>query len=133
GRVGGVVVVVKSLAALACLPADTWAPSGERFKPAPREWDRVAVDMATLLRREMPHESRTALYRRADGASVLFGNDDFAKDARVRQDVAVLRHCLQEAGIPELGFGVSDDGHGWVVMVDSQDERTLGQVLFGAW
>jgi len=126
-------VVAKALDVLACTHAETWGRAGSQFKPYNRDWNRYAADKANLLRRDYPRADRTAFHTGSDGASVLFAHDDYANDPRARKGVALLRQYLRDAGIPELGFGTSDDGRTWVMVVWSQDEQTLQRALFQAW
>src|SRR6185437_9385405 len=51
-----------------------------------------------------------------------FGNDGYTKDNRAQREVSALRRRLQEVALEELGFGLSDDGHTWALLVQP---RTL--------
>jgi len=46
-----------------------------------------------------------------------FGNDGYTTDDRVQREVSALRRQLQEVVLEELGFGLSDDGHTWALLV----------------
>lgn len=126
-------VVLKALDVLACTHAETWGRAGSQFKPYNRDWNDYAAAKANLLRREHPEAERTAFHTGSDGASVLFAHDDYRNDRRARDEVAHLRQFLADTGIPELGFGTSDDGRTWVMVVWSQDEQALQTALFRAW
>ena len=58
---------------------------------------------------------------------VAFGADDFARDDRARLEVTLLRRRLQDAGLVELGVGVSDDGRGWSLAVQTNDDERDGR------
>ena len=126
-------LVTKALDELVCTYPDSWLRAGDQYKPAARDWNAYAAAKANLLRRQFPTEERTAFHAGADGASFLFGHDDYLNDVRAREEVTLLRKYLADAGIPELGFGLSDDGRTWVMAVWSDDEAALNQALFQAW
>ncbi len=126
-------VLEKALESLTCTHPELWVRAGDQFKPACHDWKAYAAEKANVLRRELPNANRTALVAGADGESILFGHDDYQHDARVREEVTLLRGYLDRAGIPELGFGLSDDGMTWVMVVWSQDEEALNAALLEAW
>ena len=126
-------VLEKALEMLACTHPDVWIRSGDRYKPAFRDWNAYAVEKANVLGRELPTADRTVLHAGVNGESILFAHDNFSTDPRAQQEVNVLRGHLFEAGIPELGFGVSDDGRTWVMVVWSQDQSALNDALLKAW
>jgi hypothetical protein len=126
-------VVARALELLVNTHPDVWARAGREYKPAGRDWNAYAAAKANLIRRDYPAAGRTALHTGSDGASVLFAHDNYQSDSRARREVTLLRQDLRAAGIPELGFGVSDDGRTWVMVVWSQDEAALGKALFNAW
>ena len=126
-------IIANSLEVIVEAYPDAWVCAGEQYKPATRDWNAYAASKANLLRRDFPTAERTALHTGADGASVLFGHDDYLSDPRAREEVTLLRGYLKDAGIPELGFGLSKDGRTWVMVVWSEDEAMLSQALFNAW
>jgi hypothetical protein len=63
----------------------------------------------------------------------VYGRDDYSNDARARHEVALLREHLDRVGIPVLGFGVSDDGHTWLMIVGSADDDLVQRLLTVAW
>ena len=126
-------LVAKALDMLSCTDPDSWGRAGNQYKPAVRDWNAYAVQKANLIRRECPNLERTALHTGSDGASVLVAHDDYVADPRARQEVTLLRKYLRDSGIPELGFGVSDDARTWVMVVWSTDETALSQALLDAW
>jgi hypothetical protein len=126
-------LVERALESLIGSHPDVWARVGEQYKPAGRDWNVYASRKANILRRDYPDAARTALHTGSDGASVLFAHDDYENDPRAREEVSLLRGYLREAAIPEFGFGVSDDGRTWVMVVWSQDEEALRKALFDAW
>jgi hypothetical protein len=126
-------VLEKAMESLTCSHPELWVRAGDRFKPAYRDWNAFAVEKANLLQQEMPTANRTALVVGADGESVLFGHENYRHDPRVREEVTLLREILSKARIPELGFGLSDDGKTWVIVVWSQDQDALNRALMEAW
>jgi hypothetical protein len=126
-------IVERALEMLCCTHPDAWVRAGGQFRPATRDWNAYAVQKANLLRRDFPTAERTALHTGSDGASVLFAHDDYLTDPRARQEISLLRAYLRESGIPELGFGTSDDGKAWVMVVWSTDDAALSKALFNAW
>ena len=126
-------VVETALNQLTFSHPDLWVNVGNTYKPAGRDWNAYAVRKASLIRRQFPLAERTAYHTGCDGASVLFAHDDYQRDSRAKQEVALLRKFLAENQIPELGFGVSEDGKTWVMVVFSEDPVALEQALFDAW
>ena len=61
---------------------------------------------------------------------IILGNHGFEQDERVRTQIDIMRHLLDDAEITELGFGVDDvsdasTGRAWAMIVDTQDEDLL--------
>ena len=125
--------VEKALDWLTTTHPDVWVRVGRQYKPAGRDWCTYAAQKANRIRREYPSEERTAFFTGSDGASILFAHDDYESDPRAQQTVALLRRYLSENGIPELGFGLSADRQTWVMVVWSQDDKSLSKALFDAW
>ncbi len=73
------------------------------------------------MREFLPDSRRGALPIRLPGGNGqiagVFGNDDYTAGDRVKQEVAALRQRLREAALEELGFGLSEDGHAWALLV----------------
>jgi hypothetical protein len=126
-------ILTRALETLICTNPDAWIAAGDRFKPAFRDWNAYAAEKANVLAREMPGSDRTVLHAGPNGESLLFAHDNYSTDPRSRQQVESLRAKLFEAGISELGFGVSDDGRTWVMVVCSQDAESLNTALLSAW
>ncbi|HEY2585027.1 MAG TPA: hypothetical protein VGI81_04590 [Tepidisphaeraceae bacterium] len=125
--------VEKALDWLTTTHPDVWVRVGRQYKPAGRYWCTYAAQKANRIRREYPSEERTAFFTGSDGASILFAHDDYETDPRAQQTVALVRRYLAENGIPELGFGLSADRKTWVMVVWSQDDKSLSKALFDAW
>ncbi len=91
-------------------------------------WAPLATGLARYVREFLPGSRRGALPIRLPGGNGqivgVFGNDGYAADGRVKQEVAALRQRLREAALEELGFGLSEDG-GVVAEVSSRIERHL--------
>jgi hypothetical protein len=87
----------------------------------PDHWGPLAVGLAAYVREFLPRPQRgTATISLPGGAGRVigvFGNDGYAADGRVKREVAALRQRLQEAGLGEVGFGLSEDGHAWALLV----------------
>ncbi len=68
------------------------------------------------------------------GVSVIFGNDGFLQNHKVRAEVRLLRQTLAMKGLEVLGFGISTVGHpsgkSWALVVASDDLRLLGTLLY---
>lgn len=112
---------------------EAWVCSGERYKPALRDLNAYAMQKANELGREAPAAGPTVIHGGPGGESILFAHDDYAHSDRAGEQVTLLRGYLFEAGIPELGFGTSDDGRTWVMIVWSQDETAMRNALLRAW
>jgi hypothetical protein len=84
-------------------------------------WAPLATGLARYVREFLPGSRRGALPIRLPGGNRqvvgVFGNDGYRTDARVKQEVAALRQRLREAALEELGFGFSEDGHAWALLV----------------
>jgi hypothetical protein len=126
-------VVAKALDQLTVSHPDVWVRVGQQYKPAGKDWNVYAAQKANRIGREFPAAERTAYHTGSDGASVLFAHDEYEKDPRSQQEVTLLRKYLADNSIPELGFGLSNDGKTWVMVVWSQDEAALKKALFDAW
>ena len=84
-------------------------------------WAPLANGLARYVREFLPDSRRGALpirLPRGQGQVVgVFGNDGYAADGRVKREVAALRRRLREAALEELGFGLSEDGHTWALLI----------------
>lgn len=80
-----------------------------------------AVALAVYARRKLDGVHRGALLIRCIGdgnmIAAVFGNDNYRLDEKVRREVDLVRQNLREAGIEEMGFGLSHDGHSWTLLV----------------
>jgi hypothetical protein len=62
-----------------------------------------------------------------DGAVIgIFGNDNYIAEAKARREVEITRRRLREMGAEEAGFGLSQDGYTWALLVrcDGRAYRT---------
>jgi hypothetical protein len=91
------------------------------------DWNAEARDSANLIQRDCPDCDRGAFHTGAPGVCVAYGADDFARDDRARLEVT-----LQDAGLVELGFGVSDDGRVWCMAVQTNDDERLTDAVLDA-
>jgi hypothetical protein len=59
-----------------------------------------------------------------DGAVIgVFGNDNYIAEAKARREVEITRRRLREMGVEEAGFGLSQDGYTWALLVRCEDGR----------
>ena len=80
-----------------------------------------ATSLATYARKEMPNVARGSLMIRlvSEGKVIagVFGNANYSADERARQEVALVRQRLKEAGLDVMQFGLSLDGFTWSLLV----------------
>jgi hypothetical protein len=93
------------------------------------KWNNLARDHANALNERLPDVPRGAYPTDIAGVCLAFAIDDFAHDDRARLTVTLLRRVLHDAGLPELGFGTSDDGRTWCMLVQTNDEQALTEAL----
>jgi hypothetical protein len=103
-----------------------------------RTLNDIACGLATHARRNLAAVDRGAVPVRlvddtASGPpqfltdnSVLgiFGNDNYIAETRVRREVELVRRELRTLGVQEVGFGLSQDGYSWALLVHC-DDRTF--------
>src|SRR4051812_42551482 len=78
--------------------------------------------MARYVRDNMFEAHRGAMPWKQDGVTVIFGNDGYDQDDRVREAVSRVRAALNRDGIEVLGFGVEpEEGYSWAMLVGSHD------------
>jgi hypothetical protein len=70
-------------------------------------------------------ESNGRIHFVEDGSAVVgvFGNDNYRADAKARREVELIRTSLQETDAEEVGFGLSQDGFTWALLVRVNDRR----------
>jgi hypothetical protein len=89
--------------------------------------NEFAHALATYARSRMQPVDRGALLVRCTGnqetLAAVFGNDNYRADFKARREVAMVRQCLREAHLQELGFGLSQDGHSWTLLVRTNGSR----------
>lgn len=60
----------------------------------------------------------------AEGAVIgIFGNDNYIAEAKARREVQLTRQRLREIGAEEAGFGLSQDGFTWALLVRCDEAR----------
>jgi hypothetical protein len=126
-------ILVRALDTLVYTNPESWVGVDARYKPAFRDWNAYAIEKANVLGREMPTADRTVLHGGPTGQTLLFAHDNYSTDPQGRAQVDLLRARLFEAGVTELGFGVSDDGRTWVMIVSSPDQAALDSALLEVW
>jgi hypothetical protein len=91
---------------------------------------RITVERGAVPLRLVDETTRPPRFVE-DGPIVLgvFGNDNYRTDATARRAVELLRQRLRETDARELGFGVSEDGLTWALLVGA--ERTRYQTAPG--
>jgi hypothetical protein len=67
------------------------------------------------------------------GVCAAYAQDQYAHDHHARLCVTLLRQRLHEARLVELGFGTSDDGGFWAMLVQTNDADGLTDALLDAW
>jgi hypothetical protein len=94
-------------------------------------WNQVANNLATHARKNLAFVERGAVPVRviAEGPAPLplqeedsvvvgvFGNDNYITNDRARREVELVRQHLKEARGIEVGFGLSQDGYTWAMVV----------------
>jgi hypothetical protein len=88
---------------------------------------------ATAPRKPMIAVFRGAMPWRIEGVTLIFGNDGYERDQRSKDEVAKVRRFLAENGIEELGFATSPEGYSWAMLVRSDDDDRLNDVVWAAW
>ena len=58
-----------------------------------------------------------------DAVVGVFGNDNYVAEARARHEVELTRRRVREVGAEEVGFGLSQDGYTWALLVRCDDHR----------
>src|SRR5947199_4897070 len=103
----------------------------------PKNLQTVATDLATHVRQNWCFIPRGAVPVRLveetagrlqfvdDGDAVVgvFGNDNYLADAKARREVQLIRQQLRETDAQEVGFGLSQDGFSWALLVRVNDAR----------
>ena len=93
-------------------------------------WGMVASKMATTLRRARPPRPQgVILVHHADQDHLivwLYDADMAGLEEHLQCQLGLLRPRLNQIGVSELGFGVSEDGQAWtlVARVDPQPFQT---------
>jgi hypothetical protein len=85
-------------------------------------------NLATVERGAVPvrlvEESIGPLRTIEEGAVVgLFGNDNYIAEARARREVVLIRQRLKDIPAEEIGFGLSQDGYTWALLVRADDRH----------
>ena len=103
-----------------------------------RNLNEVASGLAAHVRKNLASVERGAVPVRVveeepgrpvrfvgESASVvgLFGNDNYIAEARSRREVELIRQRLQELAAQEIGFGLSQDGFSWALLVSCDERR----------
>jgi hypothetical protein len=59
-----------------------------------------------------------------EGAVIgVFGNDNYIAEAKARREVELTRRQIKDVGAEEVGFGLSQDGFTWALLVRCDDRR----------
>lgn len=93
-------------------------------------WNALATGLATYVREFLPRARRGASAIRlplgAGEVVGVFANDGCTADERMKTEVAALRRRLQEAALEELGFGLSEDGQAWALLIGQGPSQRQG-------
>jgi hypothetical protein len=91
-----------------------------------RESKTFAANLATYVRLRMAEVPRSALVVRCTGdgsmLGAVFGNDRYLANHLAKKEVGLIRQHLKEAGLEEIGFGLSHDGQSWALLVRTDVE-----------
>jgi hypothetical protein len=101
------------------------------------DWNETAKGLAKQVRHSQIAVERGAVPLRLvdetskpprfvdDGPLVLgvFGNDNYLADYKARRAVELLRQQLKHSEGRELGFGISEDGLTWALLVGADRNR----------
>ncbi|MCE9546022.1 MAG: hypothetical protein K8T25_10950 [Planctomycetia bacterium] len=97
-------------------------------------YDAEAKRIANYVRGQRVEQHRGVIPLEKPGVSVVFGNDDYAKDMRTREQVRLLFQDAYETRVDILGFAVDDeDGAAWSVVVRCDDLDWLKARLHDAF
>ena len=102
-----------------------------------RGYNDVASGLATHVRKNLASIERGAVPVRLveetagpfrtlgqNGAVLgVFGNDNYVAESRARREVELMRRRVRELGAEEVGFGLSQDGYSWAMLVRCDDRR----------
>jgi hypothetical protein len=101
-----------------------------------KNFEAVATDLARHVRQNWGFVPRGAVPVRLveetdgrlrfveDGTAVVgvFGNDNYLADVKAQREVELLREQLKNTDAEEVGFGLSQDGFSWAVLVRVNDQ-----------
>jgi hypothetical protein len=101
------------------------------------DWNETAKGLAHQMRQRPITVERGAVPLRLvdetlkpprpveDGPLVLgvFGNDNYVADLKARRAVELVRQRLKDGEARELGFGISEDGQTWALLVGADKNR----------
>jgi hypothetical protein len=94
--------------------------------------NEFARALAIYARSKMTPVHRGALLIRCtdddNTVAAVFGNDNYRADYKARCEVAMVRQHLREAKLEELGFGLSQDGHSWTLLVRTDGSQFKTEV-----
>jgi hypothetical protein len=101
-----------------------------------RSLNDIACGLAAHVRKNLASVERGAVpvrlvedaagpLRAVEEGAVLgvFGNDNYIAEAKARREVELTRRQLKDVGAEEVGFGLSQDGYTWALLVRCADRR----------
>jgi hypothetical protein len=101
-----------------------------------RTLNDIACGLAAHVRKNLAFVERGALpvrlvddtaglVRVVEEGAVLgvFGNDNYIAETKARREVELTRRRLREFGAEEVGFGLSQDGYTWALLVRCAQHR----------
>jgi hypothetical protein len=93
---------------------------------AQKDWDGFAGDLTAHVRRYWPALHRGAVLMPCLDESALFAlvfaNNDHAAPSAAQLEVDTIRQLLREEDMEDLGYGVSQDGRTWTILVRIQGQ-----------
>jgi hypothetical protein len=87
--------------------------------------DAFAVLLADYVHRRLAHINRAALLlsstKGSNAIAAVFGNDGYVDNGTARREVEFLRGELHQADLEGLGFGLSEDGGTWLLLIKADN------------
>jgi hypothetical protein len=98
------------------------------------DWNAEARGAANVASQgDFAEIERGALPWDRAGYCVVFGNDGYGDDARVRLTVEEVQTQLERAGIAVRSIATSDDDRTWAMLVEHTDYRWLTNLTWTCW
>lgn len=103
---------------------------------AQKDWDEFAGELTVHVRRHWQSLHRGAVLMpcidEAATFALVFANNEGAAPEAVHQEVDLIRQRVRDEDMEDLGFGLSDDGCTWTLVIRIQTQlcqTEVGRVL----